>query len=200
MAKPTYQHHYDHLTGEYLDTTLCEMSLDNTPQMAAFATLRVRPPVGPNQVAVFRDDADNVPVLESAGSWKAMLDFRGTKYWLADGTEMEITDLGVAIPPGALREKPAPTPANLLKGYGSQVDLILNKLATAWGYTGFESALPWVMSHNPKYVTEAQSLMDYGTSCFSILDEMADGKREVPTDLEAFLATLPPQPVRPVLK
>jgi hypothetical protein len=40
--------------------------------------------------------------------WTQVDDFRGTKYWLADGTEHEITELGVTIPPEALFEKPKP--------------------------------------------------------------------------------------------
>lgn len=67
------------------------------------------PPVATtNQRAIFRDIDDHVPLVDSLGKWRIVPDFRGETYWLADGTEINVTDLGVSIPRKALRSRPIP--------------------------------------------------------------------------------------------
>lgn len=44
------------------------------------------------------------------GSWSVVTDLRGTKYWLSDGSEHEIRNLGETVPADGLLLKPAPTP------------------------------------------------------------------------------------------
>ena len=52
-------------------------------------------------------------------NWTLLPNLKGEKYWLADGTEQEITEAGIALPANALLEKPKPpeipppTPAEL---------------------------------------------------------------------------------------
>lgn len=43
---------------------------------------------------------------QNGDSWSPSIDLRGQKYWLEDGSEFEIENLGEVIPPGALFEKP----------------------------------------------------------------------------------------------
>jgi len=43
-------------------------------------------------------------------NWTLLPNLKGEKYWLADGTEQEITEAGIALPANALLEKPKPAP------------------------------------------------------------------------------------------
>ncbi|SAL70738.1 hypothetical protein AWB71_04307 [Caballeronia peredens] len=56
-----------------------------------------RPAVETNQIAVIGD-----------GQWKVRADFRGTTYWLTDGTQHVIEAIGETPPEGALFEPPTP--------------------------------------------------------------------------------------------
>lgn len=55
-------------------------------------TLIAAPTVAANEAAVFDP---------CALTWSVVPDFRGTTYWLSDGSEHAITALGVAVPAGA---------------------------------------------------------------------------------------------------
>ncbi len=56
------------------------------------------PTTGQNQVVTFAD-----------GQWTKRGDYRGTRYWMPDGSEHEITQLDFAPPPGHLTAPPPPT-------------------------------------------------------------------------------------------
>lgn len=43
---------------------------------------------------------------EASGAWTLVADYRGTTYWLADGSEHTIEALGVVPPEGAMKQKP----------------------------------------------------------------------------------------------
>ena len=64
----------------------------------AYATTDAPPSAGESQTAVYAN-----------GSWSLVPDWRGHKYWLADGSEHTITTLGDEPPAGALDEPPPPT-------------------------------------------------------------------------------------------
>lgn len=67
---------------------------------------KVPPALEPNQAArSLGDDRDS--------DWEVIPDFVGVPYWTADGQAHVIEEIGVALPPGALLEKPAPTAAQL---------------------------------------------------------------------------------------
>ena len=53
-------------------------------------------------------EENEIPVF-SSGVWSIAPDFRGTTYWLPDGEEITITEIG-ALPEGALSEAPPPPP------------------------------------------------------------------------------------------
>ena len=48
--------------------------------------------------------------LPDDSGWEVVPDFRGEKYWLEDGTEIEISEIGVTVPKDALSEPPPPPP------------------------------------------------------------------------------------------
>ena len=52
---------------------------------------------GANEVLVINQDGDR---------WSRTKDYRGTTYWLQDGTKVEITELGISPPQDALYEEP----------------------------------------------------------------------------------------------
>ena len=59
----------------------------------------VEPPhTGPHECAVWTN-----------GQWRVRYDYRGTVYWLPDGTRHDITETGRLPPEGALTQPPAPT-------------------------------------------------------------------------------------------
>lgn len=60
---------------------------------------RLEPPVtSEHECAVFRN-----------GRWSVRYDFRGTTYWLPDGSEHTITETGMIVPENALTEPPSPS-------------------------------------------------------------------------------------------
>lgn len=92
------------VTGEYLGQSIA----DDSPLepgvylIPAHATDVPPPEIGEHQAAVFRDGAALI-----------VPDWRGHRYWLADGSSHIITELGVVPPAEALDEKPdipAPPP------------------------------------------------------------------------------------------
>ena len=68
------------------------------PLIRPNSTDKKPPPTGKNQVVTFKD-----------GQWTLRGDYRGTVYWMPDGTRHDITELDIAPPPGHLTEPPPPT-------------------------------------------------------------------------------------------
>lgn len=61
------------------------------------------------------DLLSNEAAVWNGTAWHCVPDYRGKVYWLGDGTEIEITDLGEEPPEGALNEPPPPSAAELLQ-------------------------------------------------------------------------------------
>ncbi|MDY6789678.1 MAG: hypothetical protein SWH54_00230 [Thermodesulfobacteriota bacterium] len=99
--------HYHKTTGEYLgesaariDPLESEKQGKNIYAIPAQAVTDQPPKPGKNKAA---------RRLPDDSGWEIVPDFRGKKYWLADGTEIEIVDIGETVPKDALTEPP-PTP------------------------------------------------------------------------------------------
>ena len=89
-----YNYHPE--TGELLRISEARLDpIEHKPLVPAFATL-IKPPETKAQEAVVFVD----------GAWKLMDDYRGTEYWLADGTHVTITKLGEVPPKDALSAPP----------------------------------------------------------------------------------------------
>ena len=86
--------------GLYIGETVAEASPreENVWLIPANATELEPPVTGERECAVFRN-----------GRWSVRYDYRGTTYWLPDGTEHTITETGVIVPEGALTEPPPPS-------------------------------------------------------------------------------------------
>ncbi|MBJ7537150.1 phage tail assembly chaperone [Marinomonas transparens] len=69
-----------------------------------------------------------------SGKWKHYVDHRGTEYWHEDGTKHSITEVGEAVPEGALLEAPVilPTDEELAAAARAKRDTLLNDMS--WRY------------------------------------------------------------------
>lgn len=87
-------------TGEYVDTIECQPSPRESGVylIPANATILEPPQAKEHEVAVFENSA-----------WTIRPDWRGFQYWLADGSEHKITEIGIAPPNDALNAPPPPT-------------------------------------------------------------------------------------------
>ncbi|KWO62545.1 DUF4376 domain-containing protein [Burkholderia territorii] len=76
-------------------------STSTQPPAAAptLATAENKPQTGSNEIAVI-----------VSGQWQVLPDFRGTTYWLADGSRHDITEIGETVPAEGLTSPPAPPP------------------------------------------------------------------------------------------
>lgn len=89
-------YNYDSKTGEFLSQTTARPDpIDGTPLVPGNATLIAPPAAKTGKARVFQN-----------GAWSQVDDHRGTAYWLADGTELVVEDLGPK-PANALSAKPA---------------------------------------------------------------------------------------------
>lgn len=97
-------YHYHPQTGEYVGSGFADPSPlePDTYLVPAHATATPPPAAAAAEAAVHRD-----------GAWALVPDHRGTTYWLADGSEHHITDLGAAPPPEALDAPPPPAPPTI---------------------------------------------------------------------------------------
>ncbi|MGF6604655.1 hypothetical protein P3T23_009411 [Paraburkholderia sp. GAS448] len=87
------------------------------------ATEANRPEAGPNQIAVIVD-----------GQWQLLTDWRGTTYWLDDGTKHTIVALGETLPADALLSPtapPAPAPPTLDEAKADRIAMLRAGYATA---------------------------------------------------------------------
>lgn len=92
-------YNYHPATGEYLSQAKASLDpLEGKPLVPSFATTKKPPAVRENEIAVFKDDA-----------WSIISDYRGTEYWLADGSVHTIEEVGEKLPKEALDAPPAPT-------------------------------------------------------------------------------------------
>jgi hypothetical protein len=76
----------------------------------------------------------------------------------------------------------------------------LNKLALSWEYGSYDRAGIYCTSKNPKYRAEAQAIIDYGSDCFEVSDDIRAGHIAEPATVEAFMALMPALPQRPVVE
>ena len=64
------------------------------------------------------DTKENQACIFTGGNWKVVADYVGVTYWMADGSEHKITDVGIEPPSDALFEKPIipEPPVDALRG------------------------------------------------------------------------------------
>ncbi len=106
-------YHYDRTTKEFLDSSEARLNPVETEMQGkevylipAWATKIESLTPGKNEVSIFIND-----------TWEIQPDFRDSKYYLSDGTEIIIENIGETIPSGALLEPPIipPTEEELIE-------------------------------------------------------------------------------------
>lgn len=151
-------------------------------------------PAGPNQV-----NKTSGPELDAP--WVLVPFYVGFEYWLPDGSKHVITEAGVAPPVDHLLEPPPPTPEQIQAAVALEVDRMLDTLAQSWRYRNYISARAYANDPNPRFAAEAEALINYGSECWTILDDLEAavlaGEATMPATVEEVLALLPPTPARP---
>jgi len=92
-------YNYDSETFEYLNSSVADEDPVDAGDflIPAFATI----------VEPLSASADEVAVFDpSSNEWTLVPDFRGSEYWLADGSRHEINEVGVSLPQDALLAAP----------------------------------------------------------------------------------------------
>ena len=119
-------------TGLYTGETTAEPSPreEGVWLIPANATPLEPPVTGEHECAVFRN-----------GRWSVRYDFRGTTYWLPDGSEHTITETGMIVPENALTEPPSPSLESVRKKRLAELDAAFGtalKTAHCTSSAGFE--------------------------------------------------------------
>lgn len=184
MNKTVYA--YDD-NGVYIGETSAEMSpRENGVWLIPANATEIKPPVAKeNEWAVFEE-----------GAWVLKADYRGVVYWLLDGTEHEINEIGTTLPPDALEEKPViePTPDELQSKYSRLAQSMMDEKARERNYDNIASACSYTASTNQKFASEAAACVVWRDAvwekCYELLDTVLEGLIEIPSE-EDFLAMLP---------
>lgn len=126
MTINVYPYHPE--TGEYLGlpfpAQIC--SFEKTVIRTAYSSVKEPPVVAENEVAVLRNEDGSVPIDADSLDWRVLPDYRGTTYWLPDGTSNKITAIGEVPVEGCSLEAPGPTEAEIkLKRIGELQSALL---------------------------------------------------------------------------
>lgn len=132
--------------------------------------------------------------------------------FMVDGTQDDLIEKAVssgwaelasdavqALLPPNLQPPTQPTQAQLQQLAANTVMDMLDTLARSWQYSSYLSARAYKGDISPKYNAEGTALANYGSACFSVLDDIAAGKIAQPATEEALLALMPAKPERPVV-
>lgn len=158
--------HYSPRTGEGIRESAAGLSsLDGLPEILGFSTDKVKPETGAHECAVFRDEIGTVPYDHAHGDWVVVADYRGHVYWTAEREKVEITELGVVPPPGALSEDPGPT---LAKVKADKIALLTKRCADEIT-AGFTSDALGAVHSYPSLLTDQFNLST------SVIDSMRAG-------------------------
>jgi hypothetical protein len=127
-------YNYHLTTGEYLSQAEANLDpLEGKPLLPSFATTKKPPALHEHEMAVFKDDA-----------WNIVSDYRGTKYWLADGTAHVIESLDKKPPKKALESPPPPSLDELKAQAKEKVSVFAtNTRAKLTGHADYYKVAGW---------------------------------------------------------
>lgn len=116
-----YNYHPE--TKEYIGSSEADRSPleEDVYLIPAYATDIKPPSVNENQKPVFNN-----------GQWSIVADYRGTEYWLSDGSKHTITELGVELPSNAIVNEPETSQRHQVEmarryWYQKDVDPVVNE-------------------------------------------------------------------------
>lgn len=162
-------HFYSQETGEVLSTTMVgiDPTIGDYP-ILSYSTTHERPQTGPNEVALYLD-AEGLPAKAiNGGSWIVKPDLRGRIYWTESRERVQITEIGIVPPEGALEQEP-PFPLGEVKR--ARINLITSDCGVSI-VSGFASSALGQSHHYPAKQTDQTNLMA------SVIDSMRPGLPE----------------------
>ncbi|WP_321341522.1 hypothetical protein [uncultured Cohaesibacter sp.] len=167
-----------------LDPLETEVSGSDVFLLPANATFTVPPTYGENEIPVFNGTA-----------WEIVVDWRGTEYWLADGSHHIITDFGEERPAEALDAEPIEEPVLTQDDYEEAIQNLFEKTADSRRYEqGATAFATYVNSKDSEWAAEAQAFVDWRDTvwryAYDQLNAVQAGDREQPS-VEELLAELP---------
>lgn len=122
-------YHFDRVSSEFLGAGMADPDPLNPKGwiVPAHSTPKQPPPTDDNEAAIFDVSADR---------WLLTEDYRGTRYWLPDGSAHEITALGIVPPAGALTEPPPPTLPDIKQEKRLEIEAARNQAE--------RQGMPWI--------------------------------------------------------
>lgn len=139
------------------------------------------------------------------GEWSVLPNFVGVTYWLPDGSEHTISEIGITLPEGALGFPPdiAPTLEQIKASLEVLVEKHVDDFAKTWGYNSVYTAATYLTSHIPKFQAEAQALVTWRDNVWYFVEDLdarvGRGETPPPENAVALIAMLPLPPERPVV-
>lgn len=92
-------YHYHPETREFLGSSDAQFDpIEKKPLIPAYATTSEPPAKNSNEAVIFID-----------GVWKITPDYRGISYYLSDGTQHTVKEIGETVPANALEKEPPPS-------------------------------------------------------------------------------------------
>lgn len=85
--------------------------------------------------------------------------------------------------------------------YEAAAQELLDNTAASWQYDNIYTAMTYIMSSVPQFKAEAAALSEWRDalwlSAHQVLAQVLAGTMQIPADALAFVALLPPPPIRP---
>ena len=140
--------------------------------------------IGEHQAAVVNDDKTG---------WELIPDFVGITYWLADGSEHLITEIGIAPPEGSFlnRDDIPPTFEQNLSALSAIVQKRLDDFARTRNYDSCLSCCTYRGSSIPNFADEADYMFEkrdhHWSMGYQILAAVQAGQREIPSEQQLFI-------------
>lgn len=159
-------------------------SLDqDTWHWTGLALEAIPPETGANEIAAASPDFTD---------WVVIANYVGFRYWLADGSEHEITEYGVSPPADALTEKPnlSPTQEQLIAQFTVDIQDRLDDFARTRNYDNCLSCCTYAGSVVEKFATEAAYMISrrdaHWQAAYQILADVDAGIRAIPSKEDLF--------------
>ena len=161
-------YNYHPITGEYLYQSMADADPLEPGKylLPAFSTDTKPPKTNSQEIAVF-----------DSGKWVKKSDYRKTCYWLPDGSEHRIDEIGATIPDGALLEAPS-KPVEQLR-----IDKLI-EINAAYETRAQQVTVdvpPSEVQSWPKQEDEARTLKSDPTASVIVLSALAE-QRGIPLD------------------
>ncbi len=96
-------YHYNSITKEYTNTMTATL---DPLEYEKNGIIKYLIPANATDIEPIEFGGSNETIIFEGNQWNVVSDFRGTKYWLPDGTEIIIENINEILPVDALLSKP----------------------------------------------------------------------------------------------